>query len=417
MAKTYFRSYIRKINGKLIFCVQGQSDNPKTNRNRHIECYRLFENDMALCRNLYINNYTNGYFCIYPGEKFSYYRGGDRLYAYTEEWGTDYKRNIGCYNSATKKDIDLICSLYPDFIYTYKKMIKANKWATLYQIWEALQIWKEHKEIEFFFACGLFAHCYTKNIYKLSKEKQFALCKYCYAHKNEISMRDISYRELQTLMKYNITDSNEINEFINFLRDKPKYQTLEFLNYLKRQEEKTGENVSYLCSMYKDYFRMASELENDMTDPYHKFPSDLKKRHDKVLEQLNNIRKAKEKKEREEKTAKYIKAVEKFLSLNEKDFEGYSIFIPKSIDEIARQAETLRQCLIRCDYVSSVIKHRCILVFIQSTEGEPLATAEISSTGKIMQFRGLANCEVDEEKTVIFHKWLDTHPISFEKAA
>lgn len=413
MAKTFFKSYIRKINGTLVLCYQGQSANTVNHVNRHIECYRMFDNGLNFCRNLYINNYTHGYFCIFPGEKFTYYRGGEENYSYTQEWVDDINREIGCYNTASENDIKLICSVYPDFIYTYRKMIKTAKRPPLYGVWQALQIWKKHKEIEFFFACGLYAHCFTKSIYKLPKAKQLQLCKYCYAHREVIQIRGIDYRELTALIKYNITEEKEINDYISFLRENPKFRTPEHFAYIKRQIEKSenDKSISYFVATYKDYYKMAKELGNDMKDPYHLNPSNLMERHDKVFEQLENVRKAKQEKEMKEKAEGYIKAVKKYFKYNCEDFMGYSIFIPSTIKEISEQAEKLGQCLIRCDYVSSVINRRCVLVFIQSKKGEPLATAEINPIGKIIQFRGNHNCDVDKEKTVIFHKWLESHPI------
>lgn len=410
MSNTRFYGYIRNINGQAVYCIQGLSDNSKNDRNRHIECYREYQNGQALCRNLYYKTFTHSFFCCFPGEKDPYYTRNNKIYVITQEWDESWTYNIYTFNKASEKDIKAIVSQYPDFIYTARKMLKVNPKTTAKELFEALKIWKEHKEIEFFFASGLFDACFKKSLYTMKKEEQRTLCKYVFTHKNVQSGIRLSH--LKFLIKYNIPDE-EIYNFLEFLRCNPSKRTVEFYNYLKKQIEKTGgiDCISTMADLYKDYLKFAKEIGVDLKDPYHNRPTDLLKRHQRLLEQANNKKEAERIAQIREKQKNFIKAVKKYKDFYTK-VDGYEIFIPQNVEEVIKQAGALRQCLVYCDYVGKISRKNCILVFIQK-EGNPIATAEIYPSGKIGQFRGYNNCNVAPKETALFDKWLDTHPIKW----
>lgn len=89
--------------------------------------------------------------------------------------------------------------------------------------------------------------------------------------------------------------------------------------------------------------------------------------------------------------------------------DGYSVYVPDSVNEIAEQASKLHQCLVQCDYIQQVIDGHCLLVFIRKN-GEPVATAEILSGDRIGQFYAdeldRNNCLPTEEVRKVFNRWL-----------
>lgn len=414
MAKTYFVGHIRNINGQAVYIVQGKSLNEKKDRNRHIECYREYQNGQALCRNLYYRWFTKSFFCSYPGEKDPYYTRNNKTYIITQEWEDSYTYNLPISNKISEKDIKAVIYQYPDFIYTARKMLKVNPKATPRHLFDALQIWKKHREIEYFFAAGLFDLCFNKSLYQKKRTEQFKICKYVNTHKAITS--DIKITSLNFLIKYDIKNEDVLT-YLTFLSCNPCKRNLEYFNYLKKQIEKTGGIETY-CTMndiYKDYKKLAKELKLDMTDPYHERPSDLLKRHQKVLEQIGNIKEAERMRKMKERQANFLKAVEKYTQYYTKT-KGYEIFIPQNVDEVIRQATALQQCLVYCDYIGKVANKYCMLVFIQK-EGNPIATAEILPDGTIGQFRGKGNCQVEKKESDIFYKWYDKHPIKWEEKA
>lgn len=67
---------------------------------------------------------------------------------------------------------------------------------------------------------------------------------------------------------------------------------------------------------------------------------------------------------------------------------GFVVSIPDSIKTVIKQAKVLHQCLVSADYIGKMADRRCLLVFISTKEGAPVATAEILPSGKVGQFYG-----------------------------
>lgn len=412
MSITRFKDYIRIINGKVTYCVQGLSANKKNNINRHIECYREFETDIAMCRNLYYRNFTHSFFCFFPGEKTAYYSKNRKEWTYTEDWDEAYLLSVQGYSYATEKDIQNIVSVYPSFIYTARKMQKIQKF-TVRKLFDILKIWKEHKECEYFFSIGLFDVCFSKNLYRLSKNNMKKIFNYA---KNHSLPSNIKLTYLQSLVKYDIKEE-DIDDFIIFAKNSPVKRNDQLYYYLKKQLLKFPyESMHTINRLYSDYFTIIKEMNLDIKDSYHLYPTDLHQRHNKVLEQSENIKRIHKAEEENRIQKNYLKIAEKYAELKT-EINGYEIFIPQDIHTIELQADRLNQCLIRCDYIKQVANRNCVLVFVQK-KGIPVATAEIKPDGKIGQFRGLNN-SVDTvvEERLMFDKWLLKNPIQWEKEA
>lgn len=414
MANTVFKDYIRNINGKVFLCVQGRCDNKKSYLNKHIECYRESEDGIALCRNLYYKNFTHSFFCMYSGEKFRYYSYGEQHYEYTQEWVESWIYNLPTYTMVTKRDIDNICKSYPNFIYTARKMLKTNPRTTVKDMFEALKIWKKHKEIEYFFNCGLYQACFSKSLYTMKKANQMKIYKYCNGKKNLDP--SIKITEIKKLVSKNVAD-DEIKDYIGFFHCSPKAEnSIEFYNYLRKQVAKNPtENIVSINTIYNDYLRLAKKANLDLTDPYHHYPSRLMERHNRLLTQEEAVKRAEDMKKCKEKEESYLKIARKWIDLNTDNFNGYAIFIPQNVKDIIDQANYLEHCLVRCDYISKVARKLCVLVFIQKN-GVPVATAEINPNGNCIQFRGMKNrIDIVTKEKDLFEKWLKTHPIKWDK--
>lgn len=146
--------------------------------------------------------------------------------------------------------------------------------------------------------------------------------------------------------------------------------------------------------MYNDYIRMAKRAGHDVKDPYWKFPKQLKKAHDKVMKEVERIEaaerlamKAAATKREREKKKKFEKVVGKWLKKTLRK-NGFVVSIPGDIQAVRTQAKKLHQCLVSCDYIGRMAEKRCLLVFIATKEGAPVATAEILPGGKVGQFYG-----------------------------
>ena len=146
--------------------------------------------------------------------------------------------------------------------------------------------------------------------------------------------------------------------------------------------------------MYNDYIRMAKRAGHDVKDPYWKFPKQLKKAHDKVMKEVERIEaaerlamKAAATKREREKKKNFEKVVGKWIKKTVRK-NGMVVSIPGDIQAVRTQAKKLHQCLVSCDYIGKMAEKKCLLVFIATRAGAPVATAEILPSGKVGQFYG-----------------------------
>ena len=89
---------------------------------------------------------------------------------------------------------------------------------------------------------------------------------------------------------------------------------------------------------------------------------------------------------------------------------GFVVSIPGDIKTIQKQAKKLHQCLVSFDYIGKMADRRCLLVFISTKEGAPVATAEILPSGKVGQFYGderdRYNMKPDKKAQEALDAWL-----------
>ena len=159
---------------------------------------------------------------------------------------------------------------------------------------------------------------------------------------------------------------------------------------------------------YRDYADMVKEAGHDLRDRYWRFPKSLKRAHDKVMAEVANIRAAKKAEELRQKGLKYLEAVKAWIGSDMEMKNGWRVYVPESAEDIVRQADALKQCLVSADYIGKVIKGECVLVFVRF-RGRPVATAEILPGGKLGQFYGNEadrnRCKPTKAATVAFDAW------------
>ena len=126
---------------------------------------------------------------------------------------------------------------------------------------------------------------------------------------------------------------------------------------------------------YRDYWKLLKQTAHSQKEDYWRYPKDLQRKHDELLAEVENIKQMEEIEQLKAKQKMYFKAVKKLLKYGT-EIDGYSVFIPGTVEEVAEQAMALHQCLIANDYVSKVISRSCVLVFIQK-DRVPVATCQL----------------------------------------
>lgn len=370
-------------------------------------------------RNLELST-IGGYTVSFPGEIYRPRYSSQKVTQRLEDWGdTAWKANLWCNNNISKRSLDNILELYPNFIYCIMKMPSQDLKTTL--VFDLLQTWKKHPECEGLIALGLYKLAMNKNLYKLTLPKRKQIIKWISQNinKEQINLDRLSLVNIQTIIKYKMTleeyDDYQKTSGGHYVRG--KYGTtrwcmsdVETWRYLKKKYPDSYSSYN-ITNYYYDYLSMCERAGHNIDDPYWKFPSDMYKSHDKVSEELKNMANAAEGLQGE-----YLKAIMKPLADKfDAVVDGYRIFIPTEYEDIKKQCDTLYQCLIRNNYVNKVIQQEEILVFVWKEDGTPIATAEVFYDKKLGQFYGDErghsrgeSCLPSDEVQAAFNKWLET---------
>ena len=270
----------------------------------------------------------------------------------------------------------------PSFKYVLKKW-KCNT-QKLFDM--AFLSWQSHKECEYLLASGFekLATEDTMHFFALDdKKKVLNALKIMTENISFYSRALVSAERVKILCR--LLDVGFENDQAVELSDS-KWGTFSgmtpvFYSWKKRQWE------NYECDItYHEYIRYLEDCQrvgHDTDNDYWKMPKNFKRKVRYVEREIEKI----EEMEEEEKNKK--KSV--LLSALNKDFEqkfidGFAVYVPTDCNQIIRQAETLHQCLVSCDYASKCIKRERILVFMENENGMPVATAEICKGGIIGQF-------------------------------
>ncbi len=378
-------------NGLLVRIVTATARKDKT---KNLDVYKQFENGDCFCRNLYYSLF--GYRVGFPDETNSLYRKGylgfvQKLEDYDEcsEIKSFFSRNISDDEKLS------VATFYPDFKYIFKKTD-----LTIRDTLAALAIWKNHREIEYILAAGFKRVALNKSFWKLTEAKQKPVCDFM--RKNP-QWKNYSLADIQTAIRFRIgrEDFNIYKDFC-FMNRNVSYDVYKYLC-------KIGKDNIGGVFLYRDYKALLLQTSHNAKDEYWLYPKDLQKKHDELREEVRRKNDLEEIERLKKKQNDYVEAVRNLFKFSAK-IDGYSVYVPETIEDIKLQAEKLNQCLIQCDYVSQVINKSCVLVFIRKNE-EPVATVQLLSGDRIGQFYANEldrdNCLPTDEVRTVFNKWLD----------
>lgn len=360
--------------------------------NKKIDAYfdymRIYEDGHRECRNLYLS-YYGGYSVTFPGACARSCWGERNNGHYVQEEWTECNYSYVGYESRHNdhsEDINAILREYPEFAYTLKKWRGKYYCLTkdLNRIFEALQIWIRHREVEFMLGNGLDNLVFSVGFWKLTEEKRKELVKR--AVQSEFLKR-LTLRQLQNIVKYDMS----LEEFEDYEKFKnkcnPAVMSVDSYRYLQKKKLLNYDGYN----LYRDYRKMAKSAGHNLKEDYWNHPANLEQAHSKVLAENNALEAVKEAQRltqlRIDNPGEFgnLDKIAKKLSVFNSLIGNYEILITSDLSEWQRQADALHQCIIRCAYYKRVARGEEILVFIRKT-GLPIATAEILSGNRIGQF-------------------------------
>lgn len=134
-----------------------------------------------------------------------------------------------------------------------------------------------------------------------------------------------------------------------------------------------------------DYIRAAKTIDVDLTDNKAKYPSSLKREHDRAI--------AKQKLVLDEKKEEFFQAeTERYGKLFSYETDQYRIIPPKDMKDLFEEGRKLCHCV--GSYSDRIIQGNTCILFIRKTEEpeKPYFTVEVNpQEGYVTQIRGLSN--------------------------
>ena len=361
-------------------------------KDRSLDVFRSFDDGSRESRNLYYKPLA-GYGVSFPGETERGYYSYCGTKTELEPWGSvpeNFRPCLG-WDKPTESEKALVCEAHPNFRYVLQKAD-----LTISEIFELLPIWKEHPEVELVVAAGYWKLATSKILYRLSKPT----LKAWFRVMRENPGKDYGPEQIRRLVKGWTARMIEL---------KQNWRCRDFCEAELRFCEKLDDHS---VSLYGDYLEMARTAGKDMSDPYWHFPSDLQKRHDKLVRERRNAEKLKQ----AAFQAEYAKAVKKWLGKTFNGRDGFSVFVPGSVKEYGKQARALHQCIVSMNYSAKVVKKECVLVFI-TLNGKPNSTVELKIKGRkfsVGQFYADERAEdihPTAEARKAFRKWVKKYNV------
>lgn len=379
MVRAQYHNHIRIENGHVVRYVCAVWPATRKREGGELDVYRIDDEGREEVRNLcYIP--ICGYMVDPPEKGYKPYPWsvpGSNCRAFREE-------NVCFFDWFAKEGKEKMIEVYPEFRYTLQKAGEVR----LAEAMRLLIDWKRDPKTELLVGAHYDRLVHNRNFARMRQERQKAVLNF---------VRNTEGAEYWPLCKILFVlnkrgTSEEYNAWQDF-----KLLYGNFTYYCDfRWFNKYGPDHDALV-MYNDYLSMAKRCGHNVKEDYWKYPSDIKKAHDKVMKELKRVLKL-EKQAREERAreiAKIKKNRSSYFAKISAIFDGktarkngFVAFVPANITAVIKQAKALNQCLMTCDYPGKMARKECLLVFIADRKGTPIATAELTRQGTVNQFYG-----------------------------
>jgi uncharacterized CHY-type Zn-finger protein len=193
-------------------------------------------------------------------------------------------------------------------------------------------------------------------------------------------------------------------------------------NYIEKQKKISYPDMSrkQILGQWEDYLNMCEATGKRMDDEMIYRPRELKRRHDEVITDLNQLRILREIEENKESRESYAREMrEKYpeaegilKSIKERyeyENEDYFIKIPKNLVEIVEDGQALHHCAGSSErYFDRIESRETYICFLRRKEapGIPYYTIEIEPSGTIRQHRSYLDDEPGiEEIRPFLREW------------
>ncbi len=153
--------------------------------------------------------------------------------------------------------------------------------------------------------------------------------------------------------------------------------------------------LPYFLRLYRDYLRMAEDLQSDMAQRVILEPRDLKERHDLLAARVNEVQSQRE-------NARMQKIIDGGLYWWAREYanEDFCVVYPQKRSDFITEGQRLNHCVGGAGYYERHLEGKRMVFFIRraSEPDKPYFTAEIDmSAGRVLQLYGFGDCSAPRE--------------------
>lgn len=301
-----------------------------------------------------------------------------------------------------------------------------------------MKLWQKHKTVEglietgasslmsSFFeknACPV-SYSYNNTVFKYSSHitgvdfkqtkphRMLGLSRPEYAEviKREYGLSDLLRYQRLKPFGLSFDDAEQIGFFDSELIEISKYgvKVKTAVNYLRKQQdkEKCKKTLGGYAVMLRDYYKLCDKLHISV-DKDTFFPKELKKEHDRLVEEDRRQEKEKRQKKDKETDKRISERAEELAELAD-DNGVLMIFPVPSLDELKNEGKCLHHCV--ATYAEDVASGKTDIFFIRrvSEPEKPFYTLELDEKSCVVkQNRGKANCARIPEVEAFEKQWLE----------
>ena len=194
----------------------------------------------------------------------------------------------------------------------------------------------------------------------------------------------------------------------------------QIMNYIKRQQEEQypAFTAAAVMEKYLDYIAMCEACDKDMTDEMVYRPRELKRRHDEVVvdkQQIEILRAMENNQDAQEAFAQEMRdkyptaeqTLSKIRNRYEYENEEYKIIVPETLVDIVKEGRALHHCAGSSErYFNRIEAEETYICFLRRKEapGIPFYTIEVEPGGTIRQHRSYLDEEPGIEQIRAFLK-------------
>ena len=371
MIRAEFTDYITAQDGRVVRYVEARWPATRSHKAGRTTVYREFENGKKQVRKLCFHPIAG--YMVDEGDLSSWTSAILECRALSDGYNV-YGHDL------SEEEIATITEAHPEFRWTLQKAGECNCAKAM----RLLQQWLKNPKVELLVGAHYDRLSLNRSFVRYGKEKQRKILNFV---KNNDSAKNWPLPKIKFVMEGHT--AKEYDDWKSFRDIYNRAFSYESYKYLTSKRIKKDD-----LELYRDYIAMAKECGHNIKDKYWYAPKNLHKAHEKVMAEVELVRDARRKELAELEKKEELKKFEAFRKVGKKfgdlitRYYGLTVYVPQDTDIVDKHAKALHQCLVYADYIGKMARQSCLLVFITTREGAPVATAEILPSGKVGQFYG-----------------------------